>query len=150
MNITIIKKIKYIDLKKLKIGEILLCKVIITNKIHNKFCKLSGDNSPIHNNLNFCKKNGYNKIVGYGFLIHCILSKIYGTIFPGGNEICLKQDGNFINPYFVGDELLIKIKVIYKNLDLRLINLSTEFFRKKTKIFYGESTLQLVLSKNEL
>ena len=131
MNIKIIKNIKYKNLDVIKIGETLICKIIITDRIHNKFCKLSGDNSPIHNNLNFCKKNGYSKIMGYGFLIHCILSKIYGTIFPGGNELCLKQDGNFINPYFVGDELLIKIKVIYKNLDLKIINLSTEFFRKK-------------------
>ena len=96
------------------------------------------------------KLPGTNPIVKLYSLIQINHYKIYGTIFPGGNELCLKQDGNFINPYFVGDELLIKIKVIYKNLDLRLINLSTEFFRKKTKIFYGESTLQLVLSKNEL
>ena len=48
-----------------KINDIKLNKpkrfsVVITKKLHEEFIKFSGDNSPIHQNIKFLKRNNFN------------------------------------------------------------------------------------------
>ena len=135
-----------IDIKKIKVNQKLYFNILITDKVHKNFEKFSGDDSPVHTKINFCKNNGYSKKVGYGFLLNWILSQIYGKYFPGGNELCLSQTGIFKSPFFVGDQLKIVLIVTHKNTENQIINLSTSFFRKKNiKVFEGNAVLKLSL-----
>jgi 3-hydroxybutyryl-CoA dehydratase len=119
---------------------------IITEKLHQTFGELSGDLSPIHTDLRFCQANGYEKKIGYAFLITTLLSKIYGTIFPGGSELCLKQSCLFKNPYFVGDILNFELVVSHKNDSLKLLTLEIkDFNQNQKKIFDGQAEMLLTL-----
>ena len=121
----------------------------ITEDLHNQFMILSGDNSPIHSSLEFARHFGYKERLGYCFLITAIISEIYGTIFPGGSELCLKQDCNFPNPYYVNDDINFKVKVINKNESLRLLTVMTEAENQEKKlVFKGTAVFQLSLVKN--
>ena len=74
-------------------------------------------------------------------------SKIYGEYFPGGNELCLQHSEKFIKPYYINDFLIIKIKVIQKNTDAKLITLEINIKSKDELIYYAETILKLSLNK---
>jgi len=147
----IIKGKKYktpIPIKKIKLGQERKFSIKITEKIHEGFSKFSGDNSKIHTDINFCKKNGYKKKLGYSFLLTTILSNIYGKIFPGGNDLCLKQNCNFKYPYFVNDTLKFRIKVNQVNREKKLLGIECKINNQQNKlIFEGDSILLLSLNK---
>jgi len=134
---------------EVSVGENIVHKIVITEEMHNNFSDLSGDDSPIHSDSEFAKMNGYKGRIGYAFLITTILSKIYGTIFPGGSELCLKQECNFPHPYYIDDELIFKIEVIHKNEDLRLMTVMTNVENQEQKnVFRGKGVFQLSLGKS--
>ena len=73
------KKKNFYKINEIKLNDIHTYEVKISQELHNGFKNFSGDKSPLHTSLKFCKKNGYKKKVGYAFLITAILSKIYGA-----------------------------------------------------------------------
>ncbi len=120
--------------------------ILITRDLHNNFAQLSGDNSPIHTSIEFAKRNGYQDCLGYAFLITTLLSRIYGTQFPGGSELCLKQDCSFPTPYFVGDLLEFNITVKSVNTPLKLMTASTVVLNNNQNVvFRGDVIFQLKL-----
>jgi len=144
------KKIKKpINIRDLKLGHKKVFYLKITEKLHNQFKKFSGDNSPIHTDLNFCKINKYKKKLGYAFLITSALSKIYGVYFPGGNELCLYQSCNFRNPFFINDTLIFYIKVVQANYSTKIITLETVVKCRNKIIFEGQSILKLSLNNGK-
>lgn len=131
-----------------EVGHKLSHSVVITEQMHLNFAKLSGDNSPIHVDEEFCKETPFKQRLGYAFLITSILSKIYGTIFPGGSELCLKQKCEFKNPFFINDTLIYDLEVTHKNVDLDLVTIKIITKNQDGKIiFKGEVVMQLVLGK---
>ncbi len=136
-----------VNIENIEIGLIKDFTLKITEKLHNDFKKFSGDYSPIHNDIKFCKKNNFKKKLGYAFLITSALSKIYGIYFPGGNELCLHQTCNFRNPFYINDILSIKLKVVQVNKSTKIISINTEIKVKKKIIFDGHSVLKLCLKK---
>ena len=135
---------KFKNFKNLKEGKKISFKIKISKKIHNDFKYFSGDNSKIHSDIEFCRKNNYKKLMGYGFLITCILSNIYGTKFPGGLELCLSQECKFIKPFFVGDELNFIITIDYLNKNLKLIGLENKVYTLSNNlIFEGKALLKI-------
>ncbi len=141
------KKNPFYKIKDVKLGKSKIFKVKITKDLHNKFIKFSGDNSPVHQNSKFLKKNKYKKKLGHGFLITTILSQIYGKYFPGGRELCIKQSCYFRKPFFIGDNLKIKIIPKKKFLDLKLLEILVEIKVKNKIIFNGEASFILSLIK---
>ena len=150
MNINLKEKKKFKQpflIQNINIGLQKRFSLKITKKLHNDFKKFSGDTSPIHNDIKFCKKNNFKEKLGYAFLITSALSKIYGTYFPGGTELCLHQTCNFRKPFFINDNLLIKLKVVQLNKSTKIISIYTEIKVKKKLIFDGHSVLKLSLKK---
>ena len=130
----------------ISVGDIYKEFILITRDLHDNFAQLSGDNSPIHTSIEFAKRNGYQDCLGYAFLITTLLSRIYGTQFPGGSELCLKQDCSFPTPYFVGDLLEFNITVKNVNTSLKLMTASTVVLNNNQNIvFRGDVIFQLKL-----
>lgn len=135
-----------VNIKKIKKNFTLNLKTKITNQIHKKFMKFSEDNSKIHVDNNFAKRNGFRGKIGYSFMLLSFLSKIFGTIFPGGNELCLSESFNFKNPFYINDILTFKIKILQISIDNELLRLSIDVFNQKnTVIMSGQTTLLLKL-----
>lgn len=141
-----IKKTHFIE--NMRLGSQKKFGIKITKKLHNNFSKFTGDKSPIHSNKKFCKANNFKDLVGYGFLITAIISKLYGMYFPGGSELCLQQTCNFKKPYYINDTLAFNLKLIQINKTNKLITIETKVFRNsKELIFEGNALLQLSLNK---
>jgi acyl dehydratase len=133
-------------IRDISVGDTYKESILITQYLHDNFAQLSGDNSPIHTSIEFANRNGYKDCLGYAFLITTLLSRIYGTQFPGGSELCLKQDCSFPTPYFVGDLLEFNITVNSVNISLELMTATTVVLNKdKNVVFKGDVTFQLKL-----
>ena len=118
----------------------------ITEDLHNGFMALSGDDSPIHSDVEFCKNNGFPERLGYAFLITTLLSQIYGKHFPGGSELCLSQSTNFKKPFFVNDKLKFRVEVSGINEAFKVLNTRvTVYNQRQDKIFFGDGILKLCL-----
>ena len=88
---------------EIKIGDNAEFSIKITPENHNKFSKLFKDFSPIHTNDEFSSKTKFKKKIGYAFMLTGFLSRLYGEYLPGGSSICIKQESNFIKPFYIGD-----------------------------------------------
>lgn len=133
-------------IKDVSVGDNYNESILITRDLHNNFAQLSKDNSPIHTSIEFANKHGYRDCLGYAFLITTLLSRIYGTQFPGGSELCLKQDCSFPAPYFVGDLLEFSITVKSVNVPFKLMTASTVVLNNdKNVVFSGDVIFQLKL-----
>lgn len=133
------------NLEDIRLRKKSLFRIKISDKIHSNFIKFSGDDSPIHTNLSFIKKNGYKKKMGHGFLITAILSQIFGKYLPGGSELCIKQECNFKKPFFVGDTLDITMIPIKKNTKFNYLEIETFIKVKNIIIFSGLTSFVLSL-----
>lgn len=142
------EKINHISINEIEIGDERNYGIVISEDLHLEFGKFSGDQSPIHTDINFCKKNGYNNKLGYAFLLTTVLSQIYGMLFPGGSELCLQQTCKFIYPFYVGELLKYKLKILQKNISTKIITIKSEIKNpSNSTIFEGESILLLSLKK---
>lgn len=134
------------QIEQVNLGDVITYKEWITEKLHQGFIDLSGDDSPIHTDAIFCQSTMFKKPIGHAFLLTTILSKIYGKIYPGGSELCLEQTCQFKKPFYVGDELTFTLKVTQKNQAFQLITIATEVTNQLSEvIFIGECKMRLCL-----
>lgn len=122
--------------------------VIIDEKMHNDFSKLSGDKSPVHCDEAFSSKTKFKKKIGYAFLLTSLLSRLYGEYLPGGTSICIKQSAEFVRPYFIGDKLTVEGKVVGKIDSTKFVEIKSEIYRNnKELIFRGNGIVQVIFKK---
>ena len=136
-----------VNIEDINIGDNYKFLFDYSEKVHNDFGSLSGDFSRVHSSEEFATKNGFDGVLGYAFALSAFLSKIYGTEFPGGNELCLKQISNFRKPFYIGDKIEFIIEVSSLNIDNKIIGIDTSASNSKgIIIFNGSALLQLSLS----
>jgi 3-hydroxybutyryl-CoA dehydratase len=120
----------------------------ITEKDIDNFAKLTGDNNPVHTNLDFAKKTIFKEKVAHGFLSASLISSLIATKLPGPGSIYLSQNLKFLAPVFIDD--LVTVKVTVKEIDheKKKVKLQTECFKNEKKIISGEAIV-LVNSKKD-
>ena len=120
----------------------------ITQKDIDNFAKLTGDNNPVHTNLDFAKKTIFKQKVAHGFLSASLISTLIATKLPGPGSIYLSQNLKFLAPVFIDD--LVRVKVTVKEIDheKKKVKLQTECFKNEKKIISGEAIV-LVNSKKD-
>lgn len=84
-----------------------------------KFCEISGDVNPLHNDKDFAQKKGYPSRVVYGMLTASLYSCLAGVHLPGENCLLQSVYTDFLSPVFVGDTLTVTGKVVEKNYSVR-------------------------------
>lgn len=131
----------------IEIGDEAEFDVTIDINMHEGFSKLIGDYSPIHMDEAFALSTQFNKNIGYGFLLEGLLSRLYGEYLPGGSSICIKQESKFIKPYFVGDNIKVKAKVINKIYSTKFVEIQTSMYRDGEQCIYrGKGLVQVLYS----
>jgi acyl dehydratase len=76
------------------------------------FAKVTGDNNPVHLDDEFASQTVFKKKIIHGMLGASVLSKVFGTIFPGNGTIYLNQTLNFYKPMYVDEyyEAIFEVK----------------------------------------
>jgi len=120
----------------------------ITEKDIDKFAKLTGDNNPVHTNLDFAKKTIFKQKVAHGFLSASLISTLIATKLPGPGSIYLSQNLKFLAPVFIDDLVIVKVTVKEIDHEKKKVKLQTECFKNEKKIISGEAIV-LVNSKKD-
>ena len=105
------------------------------------FRNLSGDYGPVHTDADYCAKTIYGKPIGYAFYLTALLSRFYGEYLPGGCTVCLRQEADFVKPYYAGDFLTIWGKIISKSEAAQTLEIETRITRNTELILRGKATV---------
>lgn len=79
------------------------------------FAKLSRDFNPIHTDIHFAKRKGFNAPLIYGLLLSSEISRLIGQELPDLDCILTGIQMDFISPGFAGDELEFMAQLTMKS-----------------------------------
>ena len=107
--------------EEIRIGQTETFTVRIREDMVETFGLVTGDNNPLHTDEIYARESGYAGKVVYGMLTASFLSTLAGGYLPGKNALIMREEMNFLQPVYVGDELIVSGKVIEKNDKYRFI-----------------------------
>ncbi len=132
------------SLSTIAVGDRAEFTVVIDEALHRSFADLSGDRSPIHLSRAFSADTPFGEPIGYAFMLTALLSRLYGEFLPGGTSVCLKQEGSFLKPYRVGDEITALGEVTHVAEATRIVEITCRMFRNGgEKIFEGAGLVRM-------
>ena len=103
----------------------------ITEEKMQQFCNISGDNNPLHTDLNYAKAKGYNEVVVYGLLTTSALSTLAGVYLPGKYSLIHSVEISYARPVFVSSSpLRVRGEVIEKDDRFSRITVKISIFDK--------------------
>lgn len=103
----------------------------ITEEKMQQFCNISGDNNPLHTDLNYAKTKGYNEVVVYGLLTTSALSTLAGVYLPGKYSLIHSVEISYAKPVFVSSSpLKVRGEVIEKDDRFSRITVKVSIFDK--------------------
>lgn len=81
--------------------------VLVTEKMMDIFCQLSGDENPMHMDCGYAKTKGMKGKTVYGMLVASFYSRLAGMYLPGRSCFLHEIKINFNRPVYPGDMLHI-------------------------------------------
>ncbi|HND86518.1 MAG TPA: MaoC family dehydratase [Pseudobdellovibrionaceae bacterium] len=98
------------DGKNVEVGYTSELHVTVTSEHIDLFAKVSGDYNPIHVDEEYAKKSRFGRRIAHGMLSAGFISR---ALVDGlnGEGIYVSQNLKFVNPVFIGDELVVKLLV---------------------------------------
>ncbi len=67
------------------------------------FLELTGDNNPLHNDLDYARAHGFNEKVIYGMLTASAFSTLAGVYLPGEKSLIHSVEVSFLKPVLISD-----------------------------------------------
>lgn len=98
-----------------------------------KFYEITKDANPLHNDLNFARKKGYDSKVVYGMLTSSFLSTLAGVYLPGERSLIYEVEQKFVTPVFVGDILRVRGVISDKNDMFQILTINVEIRNQHDK-----------------
>lgn len=96
----------------IKVGQTISFEYELNQEKMDMFKKITGDENPLHNNLEYAKKAGYSEKVVYGMLTSAILSTLAGVYLPGEYSLIHSVEIDFVKPVYLSKcPLTIEAKV---------------------------------------
>ena len=77
----------------------------VSDEYMDSFCKMTGDNNPLHTDKEYATKRGYRDRVCYGMLTASFLSTLAGVYLPGERSLIHSVQINMLQPVYVNDKL---------------------------------------------
>jgi len=132
-----------LTIEKIKVGQSTEFLKLISEEDIKQFARLTGDNNPIHLDDEYAKKTMFKKRIAHGLLTASFISTVIATKLPGQGSIYLDQSLKFLAPVYIGNQIRIFVKVTKKNIEKRIVTLSTEVYVSEKKIITGEARILL-------
>src|SRR5579862_9968067 len=81
----------------------------------NAFRDLSGDTNPLHSDLEYARRSGFDGVVAHGLLSASFYSALVGVHLPGKSCLLHGIDVQFSNAVYAGDALRVSGEIAYLN-----------------------------------
>lgn len=125
-----------------KIGDFKQSSTLVTEDMVNIFANISGDNNPIHLDLEYASNTIFKEKIAHGILISGFISALIANEIPGNGSIYLKQNLEFKAPVKLNDIVTTKITIL--NIEGNKYFLQTDCFVKEIQVIQGTA---LILKK---
>lgn len=117
---------RFADLENISVGETASIRRTITPEAVAAFAALSGDDNPLHLDDLYAQEAGFRARVGHGALLFAYVSALVGTALPGPGCLWMKQNLQWREPVYLGDEIEIQATVKHKSIGTRILILKIE------------------------
>ncbi|MBI4850719.1 MAG: MaoC family dehydratase N-terminal domain-containing protein [Acidobacteria bacterium] len=84
--------------------------IIFSQQDINQFAEISGDNNPIHIDVEFAANSKFGKTIAHGMLVYAVISKYLSIQFP--LSIQISNSLSFLSPVYVEEELILTQEII--------------------------------------
>ena len=125
-----------------KIGDFKQSSTLVTEDMVNIFANISGDNNPIHLDLEYASNTIFKEKIAHGILISGFISALIANEIPGNGSIYLKQNLEFKAPVKLNDIVTTKITIL--NIEGNKYFLQSDCFVKEIQVIQGTA---LILKK---
>ena len=148
MNSNVSQKPQKYYIEDIKVGQKVKFFKTFRQEDVEKFSEISGDNNPVHLDVNYASKTIFKKRVVHGFLTASLISAAIGTKLPGPGSIYLNQSLKFLAPVFPDEEVIVELTIKKINLEKRRIIIDTTCICNNKEVIVGEAEI-LVESKKK-
>jgi acyl dehydratase len=97
-------------MNNIQVGKKISSLIVFSQEDVNKFAKLSGDNNPIHIDLDFASKSRFGKTICHGMLVYAAISEYLSKEFPKTKT--LSETLFFFSPIYVNEEVSLVQEII--------------------------------------
>lgn len=111
---------------KIAVGQTASFEKTLTSEDVLLFSSLTGDANPLHLDDSYAKSAGFSSRVAFGMLGSSLHSALAGMHLPGKYCLIVKEESNFIAPFFPGDTLTVMGTVKDKKPFGNLLFINTE------------------------
>lgn len=132
------------NFQQIKIGDTASFERLITAKDILGFAKLSGDKNPLHLDKKYAAKTKFKEPIVHGMFLGALVSRLIGMELPGRKALLVKESLEFKNPARVGDQVLVRGKVIHKSSALKLLEIAAEILKNKELLVTGSVYVQVL------
>ena len=109
------------------------------------FAKASGDENPLHVNLDYCREMNHPSLVAHGCLVATYLSRFVGMHLPGKYSKFLSMKVSWMIPVFAGDRITYKGKVTGLSPGTKVCEIDVNGFNQnERKAFKSQLMVQLL------
>lgn len=102
-------------MSKFEVGQEVTVERVFSKEDVEKFAALSGDDNPLHVDVEYARASRFGAPVVHGILVAGLVSKAIGTQLPGIGSIYLEQNLRFKRPVYIGDK--VQAHVIIEEID---------------------------------
>lgn len=95
-----------------EVGKKIALEFVVTQEEQENFSQLSGDNNPIHTDLDYARAQGYSAPIVFGAFLVAKLSRIIGTALPGPAGLWSSLQMDFRQPLLVGESATMQVELI--------------------------------------
>ena len=89
--------------------------VVVTGEMLDSFQAISGDTNPLHCDLEYAKRSGFDGVVAHGLLSASFYSALVGVHLPGKSCLLHGIDVQFSKAVYPGDALNVSGEITYLN-----------------------------------
>lgn len=94
-----------------KVGDEIEIEVTVTDQMVRQYADVTGDKNPVHLDAEYAKTTRFGQRIAHGMLSAGFISQALAMhLGPGG--IYLGQTLKFLNPVFINDDLIVRLKVL--------------------------------------
>lgn len=105
----------------MKEGEKIILLFKVNEEVYLGFKSTFRDCNPLHTNADFARNKGFRSEVMYGNILCGFLSYFVGEKLPDKEVIIHSQEINYLNPFYLGDELRFTAIIDHVHESVRVI-----------------------------
>lgn len=117
----------------------------VTESDLDAFCNLTGDDNPLHMDVEYASKTNFKERVVHGMLTASFISTMIGTKIPGKGSLLSEQHLRFLVPVRIGDMIRVWVKVKHKSQAEQIVFLKTVIYNQHNKkVVDGEAKVKVI------